>query len=366
MLKMVMRNIAASSSSYCTSRRWRGMPCLHSNSTVVVFASDYFAFLHSQPSKPIKSTRTQLEQPVRNSPKITTVEDAFNVFDRMLQMRPPPSVVRFNQILGQVAKLKHYSAVIWLYNQMGASGIGPSVCTLTILINCYCHLNQMGFSLSVLGKFFKVCLEPDVFTFNTLINDFLSENRVVEASGIFNKMIAGGNCQPNVVTYGTLVKGFCMKEMMCKGIAPDVITYNSVMNGVCKLGEWKEATRLCIAGKFESARDLFCGLSSKGLQPDVRTYTKMINGLCIGGLTSEAEKLLVEMEGKSCSPNGCTYNTIIRGLISNKETSRAMVLIQQMVEKGLSADASTTELIVQLLSKDEVDPALLPLIKESL
>ncbi|CAL2264279.1 unnamed protein product [Prunus armeniaca] len=113
MLKMMMRNIAASSSSssYCASRRWGGMPYLHSNSTVVVFANDYFAFLHCQPSKPIKSTRTQLEQPVRNSPKITTVEDAFNVFDRMLQMRPPPSVVRFNQILGQVAKLKHYSAV---------------------------------------------------------------------------------------------------------------------------------------------------------------------------------------------------------------------------------------------------------------
>ncbi|KAI5313922.1 hypothetical protein L3X38_043098 [Prunus dulcis] len=164
MLKMMMRNIAASSSSYCTSRRRRGMPCLHSNCTVVVFADDYFAFLHSQPSKQIKSTRTQLEQPVRNSSKITTVEDAFNVFDRMLQMPPPPSIVRFTQILGQVAKLKHYSAVISLYNQMDVSGIGPDVCTLNILMNCYCHLNQMGFSLSVLGNFFKLGLEPDVFS----------------------------------------------------------------------------------------------------------------------------------------------------------------------------------------------------------
>ncbi|XP_020421226.1 putative pentatricopeptide repeat-containing protein At1g12700, mitochondrial [Prunus persica] len=211
MRKMMMRNIAASSSSYCSSRRWRGMPCLHSNSTVVVFANDYFAFLHSQPSKPIKSTRTQLEQPVRNSSEITTVEDAFNVFDRMLQMRPPPSVVRFTQILGQVAKLKHYSAVISLYNQMGVSGIGPNVYTLNILINCYCHLNQMGFSLSVLGNFFKLGLEPDVFTFTTLINGFLLDNRVAEAATLLHKMMRGGNCQPNVVTYGTLVKGFCMK-----------------------------------------------------------------------------------------------------------------------------------------------------------
>ncbi|PQM34646.1 putative pentatricopeptide repeat-containing protein [Prunus yedoensis var. nudiflora] len=92
----------------------------------------------------------------------------------------------------------------------------------------------------------------------------------------------------------------------------------------------------------------------------------MINGLCIAGLTSEAEKLLVEMDEKGCSTNDCTYNTIIRGLINNNEISKATVLIQQMVEKGFSADASTMELIVNLLSKDEVDPALLLLIKGSL
>ena len=173
---MIRTTTAATSSSSCYCWSSRGMNCLHSNSTILVFVNNYFAFFHSQPSKPIKSTRTQLEQPKRDLPKITNVEDAFNLFDRMLQMRPLPSVVRFNKILGQVAKLKHYSAVISLYNQMGVSRIGHDIYTLTILINCYCHLNQMGFSLSVLGKFFKLGLEPNVFTFNTLINGFLLEN----------------------------------------------------------------------------------------------------------------------------------------------------------------------------------------------
>jgi hypothetical protein len=43
-----------------------------------------------------------------------------------------------------------------------------------------------------------------------------------------------------------------------------------------------------------------------------------------------------------------------------------MGVIHQMVERGFSADASTMELIVGLLTKDKVDPALLPLIKRSL
>jgi pentatricopeptide repeat protein len=71
------------------------------------------------------------------------------------------------------------------------------------------------------------------------------------------------------------------------------------------------------------------------------------------------------MEEKGCSPDGWIYNTIIRGFINNNEASRAMGLIQEMVERGFSADASTMELIVDLLSQDRVDPALLPLLKNS-
>ncbi|PRQ34859.1 putative pentatricopeptide [Rosa chinensis] len=140
-----------------------------------------------------------------------------------------------------------------------------------------------------------------------------------------------------------------VKEMEANKVELNIVVYILVIEGLCK------------AGKIESARDLFCGLSSK-VQPNVRTYTVMIQGLCRHGLIIEAEKLLREMEGKGCSANGCTYNTIIRGLLNKNDTSLATRLIQEMLERGFSADASTMELIVDLLSKDIVDPALLPLL----
>ncbi|TQD84766.1 hypothetical protein C1H46_029692 [Malus baccata] len=118
----------------------------------------------------------------------------------MLQMRPLSSVIRFNQVLTQVAKLKHYATVIVLNDQMGLLGIGPNAYTLNIIINCFSHLNQIGFGLSVLGKFF-----------NTLIHGFLLQNREADAVGILNKMMESGTCKPNVVTFGTLIKGLCMK-----------------------------------------------------------------------------------------------------------------------------------------------------------
>ncbi|KAM5586540.1 hypothetical protein ABKV19_005455 [Rosa sericea] len=58
-----------------------------------------------------------------SKPRVSNVEDALKVFDEMLQRRPLPSVVCFNQLLGQLAKLKHYSGVLSLIRQMGLIGI---------------------------------------------------------------------------------------------------------------------------------------------------------------------------------------------------------------------------------------------------
>ena len=100
----------------------------------------------------------------REHDKIETLEDALKMFDEMLRIRPLPSVVCFNQLLGQIAKMKHYSVVISRYKQMGLRGIPTNVYTLNIMIDCFCHLNSMGFSSSMLGKLNKSGYEPDTAT----------------------------------------------------------------------------------------------------------------------------------------------------------------------------------------------------------
>ncbi|KAM5548765.1 hypothetical protein ABKV19_000265 [Rosa sericea] len=155
---MMRRAAAAASSSYCNDRgRGGGMPRLHSS---LVFFNNFF---HSQASVP--ST-------IRKPPKLTNlgVGDGLSLFNAMLQMRPLPCVVRFNQIMGHIAKLKHYQAVISLYTQMDRLRVVPDAYTLNIIINCFCHLNQMGFSLSVLGKFFKFGIQPNISQPSTLLS----------------------------------------------------------------------------------------------------------------------------------------------------------------------------------------------------
>ncbi|CAN6559651.1 unnamed protein product [Malus baccata var. baccata] len=267
---------------------------------------------------------------------------------------------------GSSAKLKRYSAVLSFNNRMGLSGIRPDVYTLNIIINCFFHLNQMGFGLSVLGKFFKLGFEPNemtssrlvlnVVTYNTLMDGFCKVGRIQDAQKLFTQMQACGHL-PDVPTCNILLDGLCknqelpmalklFREMVDKKLDPNIWTYNILIQG------------LCIAGKVEYARDLFRSLSSRGLQPDTRTYNIMIGGFCNGGLTSEAKKLLKEMEEKGCSPDDCTYNIIIRGFFNNNEPSEAMGLIQQMVGKENKGIASF--LNTNCFAGDEIQQIMLP------
>ncbi|XP_004296324.1 PREDICTED: pentatricopeptide repeat-containing protein At1g12300, mitochondrial-like [Fragaria vesca subsp. vesca] len=239
------------------------MPLLHS-SLVLLAVNNYLALFHSKSSNPTKSKHTQYPESVRDPhppsvprvsklretkigkrPRVSDVDDALKVFDEMLHSRPLPPVIPFNQILTQLVKFKQYSAVIALSRKIGLIGIAPDYYTLAILINCYCHLNRLLFGLSVLGQFFKLGLQPNVITFNTLINGFVLDNQVQEAARFFNKMRKAGHCKPDVFTFNTLIKGSSktgnnsaamqlLSKMEENGYMPDIVSYNTVIDGLCK------------------------------------------------------------------------------------------------------------------------------------
>ena len=58
------------------------------------------------------------------------VDHALEMFDKMLHMRPLPSIVNFNHVLGGIAGMKHYSVVISQIKRIESSGIFPDVLQL--------------------------------------------------------------------------------------------------------------------------------------------------------------------------------------------------------------------------------------------
>ena len=107
--------------------------------------------------------RNQLLKSIRDRCKSRTfknLDHAFGLFDIMLHMHPLPFIEDFTLLLGAIARMKHYSVVITLIQQMESFGISPNVYTFTVLINCNYHLNRVNFGFSVLATILKLGYLP--------------------------------------------------------------------------------------------------------------------------------------------------------------------------------------------------------------
>ena len=116
--------------------------------------------------------RNQILKSVRDQCKaraFRNLDHALHLFDTMLHMRPLPSIMDFTQLLGAIARMKHYSEVITLIKKMESVGISSNVYTLSVLINCFCHLNRVDFGFSVLARILKLGYQPNRITLSTLV-----------------------------------------------------------------------------------------------------------------------------------------------------------------------------------------------------
>nr|XP_023903992.1 putative pentatricopeptide repeat-containing protein At1g12700, mitochondrial [Quercus suber] len=155
--------------------------------------------------------RNQLLKSVRDHCKcgnFRNLDHALGLFDKMLHMHPLPSVVDFTQLLGAIARMKHYSVVITLFRDMGPLRITPSVYTLNVLINCYCQLKRVDFGFSVLATVLKLGYQPTQSTLNTLVKGLCLQGDISGAVRLVEEREKKGY-QPNVITCGTIVNVLC-------------------------------------------------------------------------------------------------------------------------------------------------------------
>ncbi|XP_050914911.1 putative pentatricopeptide repeat-containing protein At1g12700, mitochondrial [Lathyrus oleraceus] len=178
-------------------------------------------------------------------PNNSNVDDAVFSFHRMLNMRPTPSIVEFNTILGFLVRTKnHYATTISLYHRLEFNQIQPCIVTLNTIINCYCHTGQMRFAFSVFAKILKIGYQPHTITLNTLIKGLCLNGKVHEALHFHDHVVAHG-FRLDRISYGTLINGLCkigetraavkmLRQIDGKLVKVDVVMHNIINDSLCK------------------------------------------------------------------------------------------------------------------------------------
>ncbi|KAG4995685.1 hypothetical protein JHK82_026509 [Glycine max] len=309
--------------------------------------------LHSQPL------------PSQSTCKFDGIDDAVALFHRMADMHPLPSIVEFTKILGTIAKMRYYATAIDLYTLMEYKGVVPFTVTFNILINCFCHMGQMDFAFSVMGKILKWGCRPNVVTFTTLMKGFCVNDKMLDALYIYDEMVAR-RIRFDDVLYGTLINGLCkskigkpraavqllqkMEERQL--VKPNLIMYNTVVHG-----QRKEVTSLlngfCLNNKVDEARELFNVMIERGyckfervgeamnlledmflknLVPNIITYNSVVDGLCKSGGILDAWKLVDEMH-YCCQPppDVTTYNILLESLCRIECVEKAIAFFKHLI-----------------------------------
>ncbi|MFS7928010.1 putative tetratricopeptide-like helical domain superfamily [Helianthus anomalus] len=286
------------------------------------------------------------DPPLSRYQKLTNLDHAFNLFDEMTQRRPLPSVVKFNQLLNAVTKMKHFSSCLHLFKHMCVIGVPVNEYSISIAIKCCCRMSRTNDGFALLASCFRRAVVPNVYIFSTLLDGLVIEDRILEAEIFFKKLIKQRLCEPDVVMYSTMIKGLCkvgnndnaiglLRLMEERGCKPNVVVYSTIVDSLCKDKMIDDAFKLFKEMVFH-----------KGIPTNVITYNSLIHGLCNLCRWDEVSKLLKEMEDLRISPSLRTFSILVDALCKEGKVDEAEAIIDIMVERRVVPDIVTYNTLI--------------------
>ncbi|XP_042465676.1 pentatricopeptide repeat-containing protein At1g12775, mitochondrial-like [Zingiber officinale] len=139
------------------------------------------------------------------------------------------------------------------------------------------------------------------------------------------------DAKPNVVTYGTLINGYCKADeldqamrSMEMSVVPATVIYTILIDSYCK----------------NQKVDLFNEMQKQDILPVVKTYTSIFKGFEDHNMSQKAFELMDKMSSQGCKPDYVTMNLLTGWLTAiDEERLRLFVPLSELAKKiGLKLD----------------------------
>lgn len=221
------------------------------------------------------------------------------------------------------------------------------------LLGAALHANEFERACEIFREYpSKLGVEPDVISYNSVIKALGELGLMDEAISMVDEMKDKG-LEPNLLTFNTVVDvayrklGFLEGEKKwnlmvekIKGLVFDIRSYNAKLSGMVNEGMVLEAANL-----FEEL--------TVGLEPSVFTYNHLIKGFCNKGDLEEAKKWYRKLvDSNNWFPNRTTFDILIKLLCDDGDTDLAFDLSKRMLGRALLVDEVWLQMVVDGLVKD--------------
>merc|ERR1719189_1070175 len=186
-----------------------------------------------------------------------------------------------------------------------------------------------------------------IVTYNALIDACARSGEMGRISPLLEEM-AIAKIEPTVITYSTVIKGYCqvncvdkafslLRDMKnCHGLHPDEITYNTLMDGCARYGKWEEGVALL--------REM----QEAGVPPSNFTLSVVVK---LANRSKRPEKAF-ELTDQLCAKynirlNVHVFNNLIHVCTSISDLPRAFQVVERMLQERVRPDARTYLLLIR-------------------
>ncbi|XP_062203649.1 pentatricopeptide repeat-containing protein At3g09650, chloroplastic-like [Phragmites australis] len=225
----------------------------------------------------------------------------------------------------------------------------PDHVTYTTVISTLVTAGDMERACAVLDEMAAAGVPANRVTYNVLLRGYCQQLQITEARELFEEMTTDAGIQPDVVTYNTLMDGCVLtddsagalaffNEMRSRGIAPSTVSYTTLMKAFATSGQPKVAHKVF----EEMERD-------PRVRVDRAAWNMLVEGYCRLGLLETAKQVVESMKERGVQPDVATYGSLAKGIAVARKPGEALVLWNEVKEAvGLVADEELLEALADV------------------
>lgn len=234
----------------------------------------------------------------------------------------------------------------------------PDHVTYTTVISALVKVGSMDRARQVLAEMARIAVPANRITYNILLKGYCQQLQIDKAKELMREMTDDVAIEPDVVSYNTLIDGCILvddsagalayfNEMRARGIAPTKISYTTLMKAFALSGQPKLANKV-----FDEM------LKDPRVKVDLAAWNMLVEGYCRLGFIEAAKKIVETMKEKGFYPNVATYGSLANGIAVARKPGEALLLWNEIkercgMEKEREVSNNVSSTIPPLLKPDE-------------
>ncbi|KAL8480581.1 hypothetical protein ACS0TY_026674 [Phlomoides rotata] len=218
----------------------------------------------------------------------------------------------------------------------------PDHVTYTTVISAFVKAGSMERAREVVAEMGRSRVPANLITYNILLKGYCHQLQIDKAEDLIREMVDEGGIEPDVVSYNTLIDGCILvddcagaltyfNEMRKRGIAPTKVSYTTLMKAFASSGQPKLAHKV-----FDEM------IKDPRVKVDVIAWNMLVDGYCKLGLIEEGKSIIENMKENGVFPNVATYGSLANGIALARKPGEALLLWNEVKERcGVGEESST-------------------------